>query len=100
MASHIKCPNCGVYNINKEYCTNCNTLLSFKKRREIEYANAEKDRRERERLQKEASPSFYEKHKDHPLLIVRVLVKMFRSFWLGFIAIGVLIAWIIVAVAA
>ena len=24
----IKCSNCGVFNTNKEYCENCNTLIS------------------------------------------------------------------------
>ncbi|WP_178990994.1 hypothetical protein [Winogradskyella schleiferi] len=100
MANHIKCPNCGIYNVNKDYCIQCNTLLSYEKRRDIEFAKAEKERRKRERIQKETSPSFYDKYKDHHLLGVRILAKAFRSFWIGFIAIGVLIAWIIAAIAA
>lgn len=100
MASHIKCPNCGLYNTNEEYCTNCNTLLSYKKRRELAYEKSEKERRERERIQKEESPSFYEKHKDHRFLIVRVFVKVMHSIWMGFIAVGMFIAWVISAIAA
>ncbi|QXP80381.1 MULTISPECIES: hypothetical protein [Winogradskyella] len=100
MASHVKCPNCGVYNTNEEYCTQCNTLLSYKKRRELTFAQDKKDRLERERLQNEASPSFYEKYKDHKFLIVRVFVKITHSIWLGFMAIGVFIAWLITAIAA
>ncbi|WP_179351111.1 hypothetical protein [Winogradskyella vidalii] len=100
MASHIKCPNCGLYNTNKEYCTNCNTLLSYKKRRELANKKAEKERRERERIQKEASPSFYNKYKDHRYLIVRVFVRVFHSIWMGFIAIGMFIAWVFSAIAA
>jgi len=100
MASHVKCPNCGVYNTNEEYCTQCNTLLSYKKRRELAFAQDKKDRLERERLQNEASPSFYERYKDHKFLIVRVLVKITHSIWLGFMAIGVFIAWLITAIAA
>jgi len=100
MASHVKCPNCGVYNTNEEYCTQCNTLLSYKKRRELAFAQDKKDRLERERLQNEASPSFYDKYKDHKFLIVRIFVKITHSIWLGFMAIGVFIAWLITAIAA
>ncbi|MBU2926942.1 hypothetical protein [Winogradskyella psychrotolerans] len=100
MASHIKCPNCGLYNTNEDYCTNCNTLLSYKKRRELTFAQDKKERRERERIQKETSPSFYEKHRDHRFLIVRVFVKIIHSIWMGFVAIGMFIAWLITAIAA
>ena len=100
MASHVKCPNCGVYNTNEEYCTQCNTLLSYKKRRELAFAQDKKDRLERERLQNEASPSFYEKYKDHKFLIVRIIAKIIHSIWLAFMAIGVFIAWLITAIAA
>ena len=31
----IKCPICSVFNTNKEYCKNCNTLISDAKKREI-----------------------------------------------------------------
>ncbi len=100
MASIIKCPNCGIYNKNVEYCTNCDTLLSYKKRREIAFAQEKKERLERERIEDEARPSFYEKYKDHRFLIVRVFVKMIHSIWLGFMAVGMFIAWLITAIAA
>lgn len=100
MASLIKCPNCGIYNKNGDYCISCGTLLSYKKRRELEFAKEEKQRLERERLRKEASPSFHEKYKDHKYFVVRAFTKITRSIWLAFIAIGVAIALVIVAVAA
>ncbi|GGW56107.1 hypothetical protein DFQ11_101573 [Winogradskyella epiphytica] len=100
MSSHIKCPNCGVYNTNVDYCTNCNTLLSPKKRRELAQAKQLEERRERERIQKEKSPSFYERHKDHRFLIVRVFVKIIHSIWMGFMAIGMFIAWLVSTVVA
>ena len=34
----IKCSNCGIFNTNKEYCENCNTLISHQKKREIKEA--------------------------------------------------------------
>lgn len=100
MASIIKCPNCGIYNKNVEYCTNCSTLLSYKKRREMAFVKERKERLERERLADEVAPSFYEKHKDHRFLVVRFFVKMLHSIWLGFMAVGMFIAWLITAIAA
>lgn len=100
MASLIRCPNCGIYNENVEYCISCGTLLSHEKRRELEFAKEENERRERVRIQKETSPSFYEKYKDHKFFVVRAFAKITHSIWLVFIAVGVAIAWIIAAVAA
>ncbi len=100
MTKHIKCPNCGIYNTDRDYCKNCNTLLSYEKIRELEYAEEEKEREERERISEEKFPSFYDKYKDHRYLIVRLLAKTSRSIWLGFLAVGILLAWIIAAIAA
>ncbi|UPS92796.1 hypothetical protein [Bizionia sp. M204] len=100
MASQIKCPNCGVYNTNQDYCTNCGTLLSYQKRRELAFAQDEKDRKERERIQKEESPSFYEKNKDHRFLVVRIFVKVTHSIYVAFMAIGMFIAWLISSIVA
>ncbi|WP_026754211.1 hypothetical protein [Sediminibacter sp. Hel_I_10] len=100
MASHIKCPECGVFNTNKEFCTNCGALLSSEKRRELAFQKAEKERQQRRQLEKKNDPSFYDRYKDHRFWIVRVFAKITRSIWLVFMAIGVFIAWIITAIAA
>ncbi|EGV43729.1 zinc ribbon domain-containing protein [Bizionia argentinensis JUB59] len=100
MASQIKCPNCGIYNTNAEYCTNCGTLLSHIKRRELAYAEEEKNRKERERIRKEKSPSLYQKYKNHKFLIVRVFVKVMHSIWMAFMAIGMFIAWLVSSIVA
>lgn len=99
MARHIKCISCGTFNTNKDYCTNCGTVLSYEKRRKIAYANAEKKRKAEALLEKKNNPSFFEKHRNHRNLIVRVLVTIIHSIWLGFIAIGGFIAWLITAIA-
>lgn len=49
---NIKCPNCGVYNVNRDYCSKCNTILSYKKRREQEFKKEEEARLEQRRLEK------------------------------------------------
>lgn len=100
MSRIIKCLNCGLYNKNVDYCIQCNTLLSSKKRRELAFANDEKERSERERVQKEVSPSFYENYKDHPYFVVRVFVTVAHSIWTAFMALGMFIAWLISAIAA
>lgn len=100
MASHIKCPNCGIYNTNADYCKSCNTVLSYQKKRELEFAQEEKERRERDQIQKAESPSFYKKNKNHRFLIVRVFVKIIHSIWVVFMAIGMFIAWLISAIVA
>jgi len=37
----IKCPNCGVYNTNRDYCEECKTVLSYKIRRELAFKKQE-----------------------------------------------------------
>lgn len=100
MASHIKCPECGVFNTNKEFCTNCGALLSAEKRRELSFRKQEKQRQQRRQLEKENDPSFYHRYKDHRFWMVRILARVTRSIWFVFMAIGILIAWIIMAIAA
>jgi hypothetical protein len=75
-------------------------LLSSKIRREQAFAKDEKERNERERIQKETSPSFYEKNKDHRYLPVRIFARVTHAVWAGFMAIGMFIAWLISAIAA
>lgn len=100
MSSLIKCPNCGLYNKNVDYCTSCNTLLSSKKRRALAFAKDEKNRKKLERADEEDSPSFYKKYKDHPFFLVRVAVKIIHSIWTVFMSIGLFVAWLVSAIAA
>lgn len=97
---NIKCPNCGIYNVNRDYCSKCNTVLSYKKRRELEYQNEQKARLERRRLEKENNPSFFEKYEDHRFLLVRILVKVLKSIGVAIMAVGMFIAWLIATVSA
>ncbi|WP_231575836.1 hypothetical protein [Bizionia psychrotolerans] len=72
----------------------------IKKRRELAFAQDEKDRKVREQIQKEKSPSFYQKYKSHRFLVVRIFAKVIHSIWMGFMAVGMFIAWLISAIAA
>ncbi|HLV15065.1 MAG TPA: hypothetical protein VKY41_07790 [Xanthomarina sp.] len=95
----IKCPNCGVYNTDKDYCEECQTVLSYKIRRELAYKEQEKERL-KELANQEKNPSFFEKYSNHRFFIIRFLTKIIRSIWLGFMAIGMFIAWLISAIVA
>ena len=57
----IKCPNCGTFNTNKEYCENCNILISHQKKRELKEAAVK---------QKEIDEAVYEI--EHPNLAERL----------------------------
>ncbi len=100
MAKIIKCPNCGIYNDDVDYCISCGALLSYEKRRALEAINEEKEREERKKLQSEQSLLQFEKYKNHKSPIVRALAKITKTIWLVFIAIGIGLAWIIAAIAA
>jgi len=100
MASHVKCPSCGVYNTNADYCKNCGAVLSYEKRREISFKKEEEARQERARIDREENPSFYEKYKDHRYWIVRALATVTHSIALAVLAIGTFIAWLFTAIAA
>lgn len=99
MTRHVKCIKCGTFNTNQEYCTNCGTPLSYEKRRQIEYEKSEKERKERELLEKQNNPSFFNRYGNHKNIIVRFAVRIIRSVWLAFMAIGTFIAWLVTAIA-
>ena len=100
MAKHIKCPKCGEFNTDREYCVNCGAVLSYRKRRKIAFEMAEKLRKEKERLNDKMNPSFFDKYSNHRFWLVRASVRILHSIWLGFLAIGSFIAWLITAIAA
>lgn len=95
----IKCPNCGIYNTDRDYCEACNSVLSYKIRREIVFKK-EEDARVKLEASIEKKPSFFEKYSNHKLFLVRFLAQALRSIWMVFMAIGMFIAWLISAVVA
>lgn len=96
---NIKCPNCGVFNTNKEYCENCNTLISYEKKRAL------KEEEHKQTLIKEAkekieNPNLAERLKKHPFFLYRIVGWVLYSAFLVVSAIGALLAWFIAMVAA
>ncbi|MGK0322259.1 MAG: hypothetical protein ACJARX_000810 [Psychroserpens sp.] len=62
-------------------------------------AKEEKTRIEKRKIGDKNSVSLIEKMTSHRFLIVRIIGKTIHSIWLGFLAIGVFIAWLVTAVA-
>ncbi|MGB0981998.1 MAG: hypothetical protein ACPGUH_07855 [Winogradskyella sp.] len=100
MTSHVKCANCNIYSKDTDVCSNCNKPLFSKHHHQLRLIKEEEARRKKERIKKDASPSFYEKNKAHRFFIVRVFVKILHSIWLVFMAIGMFIAWLISTIVA
>ncbi|MFL0353063.1 TFIIB-type zinc ribbon-containing protein [Xanthomarina sp. GH4-25] len=95
----IKCPNCGVYNTDRDYCEECQTVLSYKIRRELALKK-EEEKRLKQAASKEKEISSFEKYNNHRFFLVRFITKILRSIWLVFMAIGMFFAWLFSAVLA
>ncbi|WP_452219701.1 hypothetical protein [Lacinutrix salivirga] len=96
----IMCIQCGVYNKDREFCSECGAILDYKKRRELAFKKEEEARLERRRIEKENNPSFFDKYGDHRFLVVRIFVKIIKSIYVLIVAIGGFIAWLIATIAA
>ncbi|WP_066223298.1 hypothetical protein [Formosa haliotis] len=96
----IKCPNCGLFNTNADHCSNCGTLLSYKKRRELAFKQDEKNRRLRREQEKKSTPSFIESGEANKFLVIRVFTKVLKSIGVVVMAIGAFFAWLFTFLAA
>jgi hypothetical protein len=95
----IKCSNCGVFNTNKDYCTNCNTLISNQKKREIKEAEV-KQHLINEEIYKLENPNLAQRLKKHPFILYRIIGWILYSAIMVVSAIGAGLAWFITMVAA
>ena len=95
----IKCPNCGLFNTNKDYCTNCNTLISHRKKREQKVADVKKAEIDAA-IYKLENPNLAERLKKHPFFIYKVVGWILYSAIMVVSAIGAGLAWFITMVAA
>ncbi|MEE9408669.1 MAG: hypothetical protein V3V28_11415 [Polaribacter sp.] len=95
----IKCSNCGVFNTNKEYCENCNTLISDAKKRELKIAEVKQKEVDKVIYELE-NPNFAERLKKHPFLFYRIIGWILYSAIMIVTTIGAGLAWFIAMVAA
>ncbi len=97
--SHVKCPRCGIFNTDKEYCTSCNMLISHQKKRETRVTNIQKKelliaQEELEKL------NLADKLRKHPFFLLKILGWILNSVWIVLNIIGGLVAWFVAMVAA
>lgn len=95
----IKCSNCGVFNTDREYCKNCNTLISDAKKREIKAAEVKQAQIDNVIYERE-NPSFAERLKKHPNFLYRIFGWILYSAITIVSAIGAGLAWFVAMVAA
>lgn len=97
--SHIKCSNCGVFNTNKEYCENCNSLISHKKKEVVRAIQVQEKEITiaKEKLEK---LNFIKKMQKHPFFLAKFLGWILHFTWVVINIIGGLIAWFVAMVAA
>ncbi len=95
----IKCNNCGVFNTNKEYCENCNTLISDAKKRELKKEKV-KQKEIDEAIYELEHPNLAERLKKHPFFLYKIVGWILYSAIMVVSAIGAGLAWFIAMVAA
>ena len=95
----IKCSNCGIFNTNKEYCENCNTLISHQKKREIKEAKLKQTQIENAIYELE-NPNLAKRLKKHPFFLYRIIGWILYSAIMVVSAIGAGLAWFIAMIAA
>ena len=95
----IKCSNCGVFNTNKEYCKNCNTLISDAKKREIKVAEVKQKEIDKV-IHELENPNLAERLKKHPSFFFKMIGWLLYSAILVVTTIGAGLAWFIAMVAA
>jgi len=97
----IKCPNCGFFNTNSDYCVKCGTLINPKLKRDLE----DKKRVAEQKAKEQATPKskfgqFIERNRAHKNIIIRLFFQFIYGIWFIVMAIGAFIAWLFAAVAA
>ncbi len=95
----IKCTNCGVFNTNKEYCENCNALISHQKKEKLKEAKLKQAQIDKAVYELE-HPNLAERLKKHPFLLYKIIGWLLYSAIMVVSAIGAAVAWFLTMVAA
>ncbi len=93
MAVQRKCPNCGTWNGDEDYCVSCNTLLS---------PVIIEEKREEEREKRRYRPPtkfdlFIERWKNSKYWAMRILYKILYTIGMIFAGIAAFFAWLAAA---
>ena len=93
---HIRCSQCGEFNVNEEYCVSCGSLLSIVQQRVEERNRIEKIRIEKALSEKPSkTEQFVLKMMKHKWLLVRLFFQLIHIVWITVMAITMFIAWLI-----
>lgn len=95
----IKCPTCGIFNTNRDYCENCNTLISNDKKIELKIAAVKQEQID-EAIHHIENPGVAERLKKHPNVLYRTVGWILYSVITIVSIIGTGLAWVIAMVAA
>ena len=95
----IKCLECGTINENKEYCSNCNAIISDAKKRALK-AQQLKEAQIKEEKFKLDNPSLTTRLKTHPNIFLKSIGWVLYSVITIVSIIGAGLAWFIAMVAA
>lgn len=90
MGVERKCPNCGTWNKDEDYCVNCGTVLSPK----IIEEKREKKREKRRYRPPTKFDLFIRKWKNSRFWLLRVLYRVLYTIGVIFFAIASFFAWI------
>lgn len=79
-----KCSECGEWNGEEDYCSNCGNLISLTKQIEIEHAQ-----KVEQRINKtpDKLDNFIDAFEHSRFFLIRFIYRVLYSVWLGFIAI-------------
>jgi uncharacterized C2H2 Zn-finger protein len=94
----IKCPNCGVFNTDRDYCKNCNKLLSQEIIRQQRLEKVQQEEIDKVIYERE-NPNFIERMKKHPNFLYRFFGWILYSGYVTVTTIGTAIAWFIASIA-
>lgn len=98
-ASLIKCPKCGTFNSNADYCTNCGELISHKIKISLREEQIKEQHIEEIRWKME-NPNWAQRLKKHKFIPYRIIGWIAYSAFMVVSAIGAAIAWFVAMVAA
>ncbi len=97
--SHIKCPNCGEFNTDRDNCETCDALISHKKKEETR-ATKVKEKEMAIAIEQFEKLNLADRLRKHPFFLVKILGWALQSVWIVLNIIGGLIAWFVAMVAA
>lgn len=93
---HIRCTQCGTFNVNEDYCVSCGHSLNMIQQREEERKELAQKRIEKAlEIQPSKVELFLVKMTNHPWLVIRVFFKLIYGIWFVVMAIAMFLAWLI-----